>query len=180
MIEKILIAGAGGQGVMLLGKILAEAATQEGKYTTWLPAYGPEVRGGTASCAVIISDEEIASPCIGQADTAIVLNEPSMEKFRSRLKRKGLLIVNSTLVSAEVVGKCPSAQHPFTDIAMELGNVRIANMVALGYYVAKTKVVSLKMILDVIDAIAPADKKSLVAINQKAVLEGERLAQQPS
>ncbi|HNX80773.1 MAG TPA: 2-oxoacid:acceptor oxidoreductase family protein [Candidatus Omnitrophota bacterium] len=175
MTEKVLIAGAGGQGVMLLGKILTEAAMQEGKFTTWLPAYGAEVRGGTSYCMVIISDEEIGSPYIEQADTLIVLNEPSMEKFRNRLKRKGVLIVNSTLVPAETTGKAAAAQYPFTDIAMKLGNVRIANMVALGSYVAMTNVVSVKIILGVIDTIAPADKKGLVAVNQKAVLEGEKL-----
>ena len=95
MIYKIIIAGAGGQGVMLLGKILAEAAMREDKFVTWLPSYGAEVRGGTANCSVVISDEEIGSPIIGSADILIVLNEPSLVRFQKRVKNNGLIVVNS-------------------------------------------------------------------------------------
>jgi 2-oxoglutarate ferredoxin oxidoreductase subunit gamma len=98
MMEKIIIAGAGGQGIMLLGRVLAEAAMRENKYVTWLPSYGAEVRGGTAYCMVVISHKEIGSPYIEEADTLIIMNNPSLEKFKDRIKKQGLLILNSSLV----------------------------------------------------------------------------------
>ncbi len=90
MLEKIIIAGAGGQGIMLLGKVLSEAAMRLDKYVTWLPSYGAEVRGGTAHCMVIVSDAEIGSPYVKEADTLIIMNAPSLKKFKNRIKNKGL------------------------------------------------------------------------------------------
>ena len=100
MTERIIIAGAGGQGIMLLGKILATSIMEENKFVTWLPSYGAEVRGGTAHCLVVVSDEEIGSPYIKEADALIVMNSPSLMKFKGRLKNKGLLIANSSLMSS--------------------------------------------------------------------------------
>jgi 2-oxoglutarate ferredoxin oxidoreductase subunit gamma len=171
MIERIIIAGAGGQGVMLLGKVLAEAALREDKFVTWFPCYGAEVRGGTAYCMVVVSDREIASPYIEKADTLIIMNAPSWEKFKQRIKDKGLLIVNSSLVSQGL----RACSGPFTDIASCLGNIRVANMVALGYYLAKKKLLKIETALGVIEEIAPADKKDLIAINKKAIEEGVKL-----
>lgn len=153
---------------MLLGKVLATAAMDENKFVTWLPAYGPEVRGGAAHCIVIISDAEIGSPCVDKADTLIIMNQLSFTKFKNRIKNKGLLILNSSLVENNV-------GYPFTDIATELGNVKVANMVALGTYLAKRKNISLKNALRAMEEIAPPGKKELLAINQQALLKGAGL-----
>lgn len=171
MQEKIIIAGSGGQGIMLLGKILAQGAMQENKCVTWLPAYGAEVRGGTAYCMVVISDAPISSPYIDKADTLIAMNGPSLEKFKNRLKNKGLLIVNSSLVRSNI-DKTNSLKYPFTDLAAKLGNIRVANVVALGCFVTHKNIVSKESILKVISEIAPPDKKNLIEINHQALKEG--------
>jgi len=194
MIERIIIAGAGGQGIMLLGKVLAEAAMREDKYVTWLPSYGAEVRGGTAHCMVVISDAEIGSPYIKEADGLIIMNGPSLKKFKDRIKNKGLLIVNSSLAGnikdtpplpplARKSGACAQGRgkrlkilkYPFTDLAAGLGNIKIANMIALGCFIEQQNIVSSKSVSQAIQAIAPEDKKNLIEINQKALLEGMKL-----
>ena len=175
MTEKIIIAGAGGQGVMLLGKILAEAAMREDKFVTWLPSYGAEVRGGTSHSMVIISDTEIGSPYIERPDSLIIMNAPSLERFKNRIANKGLLIINSSLVSRYTDKNAHVLQYPFTDIAIKLGNIRVANMVALGCFIAEKKVVDLKSVSGVISDIAPEGKKHLIEINKKALEKGTRL-----
>jgi len=177
MPEKIIIAGAGGQGIMLLGKIMAEAAMREDKDVTWLPAYGAEVRGGTAHCMVAISNREIDSPYIEKADTLIVMNEPSLKKFKNRIKSRGLVIINSSLVGSDIEldKNCHIVRCPFTDIAIKLGEIKVANMVALGCFINQKKILDLKSISSVIQAIAPEDKKDLIELNQKALLEGAKL-----
>lgn len=171
MTERLIIAGAGGQGIILLGKVLAEAVMRDNKHVTWLPCYGAEVRGGTAYCMVIVSDDEIGSPCIEKADTLIIMNEFSFERFKSRINNKGLLFINSSLIAAD---KCikNTIRHPFTDIAVKLGNIKVANMVALGCYIAGKKIIRQENILEVIENMAPADKKSLVEINKTALRAG--------
>jgi len=176
MTERIIIAGAGGQGIMLLGKVLSEAAMRENKYVTWLPSYGAEVRGGAAHCAVVISDKPIGSPYVEQADILIVMNAPSLEKFKERVKYKGLLIINSSLANTKIVAKgIRVISHPFTRMAVKLGNIKVANMLALGCLIGNTRAVKAKTILAVIAAMAPEDKKGLVKINQQALEEGLRL-----
>ncbi len=177
MLEKVIIAGAGGQGIMLLGKVLAEAAMREDKFVTWLPSYGAEVRGGTAHCMVIISDAEIGSPYIKEVDTLIIMNGPSLMRFKNRIKNKGLLIVNSSLAGdiKDIDKSIHILKYPFTDLAMGLGNIKIANMIALGCFINQKKIVDAKSVAGVIQAIAPEDKKNLIEINQKALLEGMKL-----
>ena len=177
MVEKVIIAGAGGQGIMLLGKVLAEAAMREDKYVTWLPSYGAEVRGGTAHCMVVISDAEIGSPYIEEADALIIMNGPSLDKFKGRIKNKGLLIVNSSLASniKDINKRLNILKYPFTDLAVGLGNIKIANMIALGCFINRKNIVSAKSVSQVIQAIAPEDKKNLIEINQKALSEGLKL-----
>lgn len=174
MIERIIIAGAGGQGIMLLGKILASAADKEKKYVSWLPSYGAEVRGGTAYCMVVISDQEINSPYVDKADTLIVMNAPSLRKFMTRVVPGGLLVVNASFVEKKI-NSALALQYPFTDIAAAMGNIKVANMVALGCYLNKKKVIGPKSVMDIIAAIAPADKKNLIEINQQAFLKGMEL-----
>ncbi len=175
MTERIIIAGSGGQGVMLLGKILAEAAMREAKFVTWLPSYGAEVRGGTSHTTVVISDAEIGSPYVEKADALIIMNAPSLERFKNRLVNKGLLILNSSLVPMHTNKNAAVLQYPFTDIAVRLGNIRVANMVALGCFITQKKVVGLKSILKVISDIAPEEKRHLIEINKRALEEGARL-----
>lgn len=175
MTERIMIAGSGGQGIMLLGKVLSEAVMLEDKFVTWLPAYGAEVRGGTSHCMVVISDEEIGSPYIDKADTLIVMNEPSLVKFKARLKKKGLLIANSSLIS-KGKSKNPSAfYYPFTDIAERLGNIKVANMVALGCLIARKYIINSKSVFRAMEELAPPDKKRLIEINKRALIEGMQL-----
>lgn len=176
MTERLIIAGSGGQGIMLLGKVLAEAAMREDKFVTWLPAYGAEVRGGTAYCMVVISDKEISSPFIDKADSLILMNEPSFLRFHKRIKSKGLSVVNSSLVKQDISDKKGCLKYPFSEIAERIGNIKVANMVALGCYLAQAKIVQAKTVLKVIAEIAPAEKKDLIKINQEALLEGMNLA----
>ena len=177
MLEKVIIAGAGGQGIMLLGKVLAESAMRLDKHVTWLPSYGAEVRGGTAHCMIIISDVEIGSPYIDKADTLIIMNEPSLKKFKNRIKNAGLLIVNSSLAGnfKDIDKKAHIIKHPFTDLAMGLGNIKVANMIALGCFINQKNIVDAQSVSGVIQAIAPEDKKNLIEINQKALTEGLKL-----
>jgi 2-oxoglutarate ferredoxin oxidoreductase subunit gamma len=176
MIEKIIIAGAGGQGIMLLGKVLAEAALWEGKHTTWFPSYGAEVRGGAAYCMVVISDAEIGSPYIDRADTLIVMSAPALGKFKARLKNKGLLLMNTSLIAEGKENKNFAViRHPFTDIALDLGNLRVANMVALGCYLSRKKIIKPANVLRAIEEIAPAEKKGLIEINRQALMRGMKL-----
>lgn len=160
---------------MLLGKILAEACMRENKFVTWLPSYGPEVRGGTSHCMVTVSSKEIGSPYIEYADSLIIMNSPSLERFKNRIKRRGLLIVNSSLVPRYTNRNIEILSHPFTDIALKLGNIRVANMVALGAFLARKNIVSINSISSVIEDIAPEEKKGLIEINKGALEEGTRL-----
>jgi 2-oxoglutarate ferredoxin oxidoreductase subunit gamma len=150
------------------------AAMRENKFVTWLPSYGAEVRGGTAYCMLVVSDAEIGSPYIDKADTLIIMNAPSLKKFRDRIEKKGLLIINSSLAAATVKG-ANVCEYPFTDIAIKLGNIKVANMVALGCFIAEKKVVSPKSVREVISDIAGEERKNLVEINEKALEEGMRL-----
>ena len=178
MIERIIIAGAGGQGVMLLGKVMAEAALKEGKHVTWFPCYGPEVRGGKAYCMVVIADTPIGSPFVQKADTLIIMNEPSFVKFKNRINPKGLLLVNSSLVDKTLFSSLRKAKlyaYAFTDSASALGDVRVANMIALGSFLAHKKILKPQTIREVMVEMAPSEKKDLIAINERALEEGLKL-----
>ena len=173
---EIIIAGAGGQGIMLLGKVLAGAALTGDFKVTWFPTYGAEVRGGAAHCMVIISSEDIPSPYIDKADTLIIMNNLSLLKFKQRIKNKGLLLINSSLVNPSK-SKYPNTFYlPFTEVAIKLGNIKVANMVALGAYIAKRKILTKLDVFTAIEEIAPAEKRSLITINKQAIEEGIRLA----
>lgn len=175
MTERIIIAGSGGQGVMLLGKVITEAAMRQNKQVTYLPAYGPEVRGGTSHCMVTISDREIGSPYVTKADSLIILNNPSLGRFKSKVKDDGLLILNSSLAKTEAYMKVKILQFPFTDIAVKLGNIKVANMVALGCYLGARKIIDSKNILEVFKFMAPEGNLKILEINNLALAEGARL-----
>ena len=172
MIERVIIAGSGGQGIMLAGKVLAEAGLLEGKHVTWLPAYGPEVRGGAAHCMVIIADDEIGSPFIDRADSLIIMNQVSLDKFKNRVKAGGLMVVNSSLAKVDPGVKGKVIMKEFTDIAIGLGNIKVANMAALGAYLAEREIVAAESILKVMQKMAPPDKPELLQINNAAFRKG--------
>ncbi len=176
MTERLIISGFGGQGIMLLGKIIASSALKEGKHLTWIPSYGAEVRGGAAYCMVVVSDKEIASPLVERADTLIAMNELSLERFKSYLHPKGLLIANSSLIKREIkLNAKDIVKVALTDIASRLGNIRVANVIALGVYVAKKKIISQESVLKVMEEFAPAEKKDLLRINKEAFFEGMKI-----
>lgn len=176
MKEEIIFSGFGGQGIMLMGRLLAEAALLEGHNITLLPSYGAEVRGGTAHCMVKISDQEIASPVVSSPDTCIAMNQLAADKFVSSLKNKGLLILNSSLAKKKLQRKdIKIISVPLTDIAVKLGNIKVANTVALGVYLSAKKNIKPESLLSVMKEMAPEDKRNLLEINQRALEEGLKL-----
>ena len=145
----VIMAGFGGQGLMFIGKLLAYSTMKTGKHVTWIPSYGPEMRGGTANCTVVISDKEIGSPVITSPQALIIMNNPSLEAFEPRLQPQGTLFLNSSLITRKVTRKdIEIVAIPANNIAVEVGEKRTANMVMLGAYVAQTKVASKESILE--------------------------------
>jgi 2-oxoglutarate ferredoxin oxidoreductase subunit gamma len=172
---KTLVAGFGGQGVLSMGLNLAEAAMLEGKNVTYLPAYGAEVRGGTANCTVAISDDEIASPVASSPEFVIAMNQPSAVKFQHHIQSGGLFFLNSSLVEAEIIrGDIEIVNVPANKIAEDLGNPRTANMVMLGAFTKKSGVVELSNVTEALKRILSA-KKKLLDLNEKALLAGYNL-----
>lgn len=172
--ERVIIAGFGGQGIMFMGKLLCYAGMMEKKHVTYMPSYGAEVRGGTAYCNVIISSEEIPSPVVSEPTTAIIMNSPSLVKFEPMVAKKGLLIVNTSLVTRlakrndlEVI------QVSATNVADRLGNTRVANMVALGAFLAMRNAVEMQTVLAAVQEMLPAYRQHLVEVNRQALLEGK-------
>ena len=180
MIERIICAGFGGQGIMAMGKVLALSALHEGKFVTWLPAYGAEVRGGTAHCTVIISDSEISSPYVEKADTLIILNGPSLKKFKNSIRNKGLLLVNSSLAECKATSRrLDVVCVPMTEMGTKLGLDKVANTIAIGAYLAKRKIISLSTMEKSIEEVL-AHREKLIALNKKALEEGFFWAQKNS
>ena len=173
MTERILIAGWGGQGVMTLGKLVAMVAMRLDKHVTCLPAYGAEVRGGTAYCHVIISDDAIHSPIVTEADTLFLMNQPSYDKFHAMIVRGGLILVNSTTVTQEQPHpEARTVRVPATDVAIQLGNVRVANMVMLGAYRACKDFLPLDSVHAVLVETLTGKRALLAEINIKALDAG--------
>lgn len=176
MHEEIICAGEGGQGVILMGKLLAQAGLIEGRNVTCMPSYGAEARGGTAHSMVIISDEEIASPVVINPTVYFAMNEPSFKRFASSIRSGVLLIVNSSLIKRRSLKKGIDALwFPLTEIANRLGNTKVANMVALGVYLTKKKIVSLKAVSQALKIILSESKPELLGLNIAAIKEGMRL-----
>ena len=169
----IVTAGFGGQGVMLMGRIIAESAMHDGKNVTWLPSYGPEMRGGTANCTVVISNEDIGSPVIDEPDAVIAMNIPSMFRFEKDLKNDGLLLVNSSVVDREPTRKDVKVfKIDANDIADEIGNVKVLNMVALGAFAKTSGIITFDSIKKSLEETMTGKKKAFLDINIKAVQEG--------
>ncbi|MFZ7946442.1 MULTISPECIES: 2-oxoacid:acceptor oxidoreductase family protein [Bacillaceae] len=176
MHEEIIIAGFGGQGVMSMGQLIAYAGMLEGKGVSWLPSYGPEQRGGTANCAVVVSDGPVGSPLVSRPSTAIVLNNPSFDKFEPRVQPGGILILNSSLVVKATGRKdIKVIEIRATDIANDLGNPRVANMILLGAFLESRKIVSNESIIESLKKVLSADKHHLLEINKQALEKGASL-----
>lgn len=178
MYKDVIMAGFGGQGILLIGDILAYAAMQEGRRVTYMPTYGVEMRGGTANCTIMISDDEIGSPTTGHPHAVIVMNGPSLEKFQPRVREGGLLVVNTSLIDAAKVTRedIDNVLLDTNDIATELGNPRIANMVALGGYIEKSQAVSFDSIKESLKKVIAERYHKTIPLNIKAIETGAELA----
>lgn len=174
MNEKVIMAGFGGQGVMAIGKILAYAGMLENKEVSWLPSYGPEMRGGTANCAAIVSDTPIGSPIItDDATSAIIMNLPSLTKFENDVVAGGKILVNSSLIDEKVKRTDVEAYYiDANEIAAELGTAKAANMVMLGAYLELFKPVKMETVLKAFLKVFGENKAKLLPLNEKALLKG--------
>ncbi len=173
MIEKNVFAGFGGQGVLLMGQLLAQAGMVEGKHTSWIPSYGPEMRGGTANCSVIVSDAEISSPLVTAATCVIAMNRPSLEKFESSLLPGGKLFINSSVIDVKSKRTDVDVYYvPCNNIAEDMGNAKVANMVMLGKYLGVTKCVDIETILEALLEKLGEKKANLIPLNREALLKG--------
>ena len=176
--EEIVIAGFGGQGIMLAGKLLAQTAMNAGKEVTYMPSYGAEVRGGTANCMVVISESEIACPVVGSPDSLIVLNKASLHKFGPRLKKGGLLIMNSSLIdeTPELDSSIEVISIPADELAVELGNKKSANMVALGAYIQKRGHLSIETAAKALPVTIAERYHNTLPVNTEALKRGAEFA----
>lgn len=173
MTHEVIMAGFGGQGVMAMGKILVEAAMKEGKNVSWLPSYGPEMRGGTANCSVIVSEEPVGAPIVTEATAAIVMNRPSLDKFENDVIPGGALLINSSLIDKKATRNDIKVYYvPANDIANELGTGKVANIVMLGAYLAVSHAASEDSIMEIISEIFSGKKASVIPLNKEALLRG--------
>ena len=172
--EEILCAGFGGQGIMFMGKLLALAGLLQGRYVTWMPSYGAEVRGGTAYSMVKVSDGDIASPIVTRPDILIVMNKPSLVKYEGKLKDGGILISNKTLVGDVSKRKGITLVNiPLTETASKLGDIRSANMMAIGALAKRSHMLSIRNIANALGA-AFKSNEALLLRNKKALEKGYR------
>ncbi|MHB8071429.1 MAG: 2-oxoacid:acceptor oxidoreductase family protein [Candidatus Cryosericum sp.] len=173
MEHNVVIAGFGGQGVMLIGELLARAGMEEGKEVTWLPSYGPEQRGGTANCAVVVADEPIASPLLTEPQAAIVFNRQSFDKFEPVIEKGGLFVVDSTLIDKKTTrADLDTVYIPATDIALKLGNSKFTNMVLLGAYLGKVNPISMASVHGALSVFLTGKKATLIEVNKRALQAG--------
>ena len=175
MERSIIIAGFGGQGVILAGKILAQAAMDHGLDVTWLPSYGPEMRGGTANCTVVLSDKPVGSPIVDEATALIAMNLPSLDKFEGSLASGSTIVVNRSLVDSQVSRSDVTASYvDMNEIARdEVGNPRAINMVALGSYVKASGALPIQVVIDAMaHSMRESGKAKFIDMNEKALRAG--------
>lgn len=174
--QEVRVAGMGGQGVLMAGKLLAYATVLEGRNVVWFPAYGPETRGGTADCTVIMSSEEIGSPVSSSPDTLIALNQLMLDKFEASVKRGGVILVNTSLAKPPTDrDDCRVVEVPANEIADELGNSKVANMVMLGAYIQLVKPVELESVKAVMKDALPKRNHAFIPLNNAALDKGAEL-----
>lgn len=176
---RLIVAGFGGQGVLVIGNLLAHAAMIEGKHVTYLPVYGVEMRGGTANCMVVISSHSIGSPLVGRPHAAIVMNLPSLTKYEPMLLPQGLLFINSTLIDPkESLRKdIEIFSIPVNEIAIQNGNPKLANMIALGAFNEKTKLVQMESLYESLKKVLDERYHHLIPSNIRAIEIGAKFVQ---
>jgi 2-oxoglutarate ferredoxin oxidoreductase subunit gamma len=169
-------AGFGGQGIMLMGQIMAQAAMDQGYEVVWIPSYGPEMRGGTAYCTVVISDRPIGSPIIRNPKHLVAMNRPSLEKFAPTVQSGGTIFINSSIISIDA-GRddVDVIKVPIIEIAKELGNIKTANIVALAAFVSRSQVVDFERLRESVKN-KFAKREKLIPLNMKALEEGQKAA----
>ena len=174
----VIFAGFGGQGILMVGNLLAIAAMEEGRQVTYFPAYGVEMRGGTANCTVVISDDEIGSPVIGHPKACVVMNAPSLEKYQPLMAAGGTLIVNRSLVGESGVTRTDLSVLfvDANDVARKVGSLQLASMVALGAYAAKTGVVRLDTLCECLPKVVSKKYEKFIPLNINALMEGASFA----
>lgn len=178
MQTEIIIAGFGGQGILFAGQVLAYAALDTGHEVTWIPSYGPEMRGGTANCTVIIADEEIGAPTVRHPKAAMVFNLPSFDKYEPLVKPEGVLVVNQSLVDRSFQRTdIDCVMIAANEIAEELGDRRLTNMVMLGAMLGKLPVLGIETIEKALENHLPERHRRLLPLNSQALREGMRQAQ---
>ncbi|MFZ5901311.1 2-oxoacid:acceptor oxidoreductase family protein [Desulforudis sp. 1088] len=179
MLEEILIAGFGGQGILSTGQLLAYAAMEENKHVAWIPSYGPEMRGGTANCGVTISDRPISSPLVTEPTCLIAMNGPSLDKFEDCVVPGGLILLNSSLVKTRV--KRADARVlaiPANDIAEEIGNSKVAGNVMLGAYLGISGAVAVDSVVKALAKVLPPRRHKLIPVNRQALERGASLGEE--
>lgn len=177
MLLKIIFSGFGGQGVLMMGYVLANAGMKEDKHVTFLPAYGAEMRGGTANCTVVVSDQEIASPVASSPEFVVAMNYPSMVKYQNMIKSGGTLFINSDLISEKPPrGDILVVPVPVNSLAHEMGNDRGLNMIMLGTVAEVTGIVSEKALFEGVETVLKGKKQTLVESNQAALKRGREFA----
>jgi 2-oxoglutarate ferredoxin oxidoreductase subunit gamma len=175
--HEVLIAGFGGQGVLTAGQLLAYAGKDEHKQVSWVPAYGPEQRGGTANCSVVVSDQPVACPLVTEPTACIVMNQPSLEKFERAVQPGGVLVVNTSLCTTRATRTDITViDVPATDMAVELGNGKFANMVALGALLAAAPMVETESVLKALTKVLGEDKARFIPANRHALQKGMEAA----
>ncbi len=177
MHQSFVFSGFGGQGALFAGQVLTYAAMDTGRHVTWIPSYGPEMRGGVARCTVIVSDEEIGSPIVRNPDVAVVFNNPSLERFQTEIRSGGLMVVNSSMINVPAErSDIRVLQIAGGEIAIELGDVRMTNMVLLGAMLAANSIVELSAAEQALRDHLPVRKQHLVEPNIEVLRRGYRTA----
>ncbi len=173
MTAKVIMAGFGGQGVVLMGTLLSYSAMVQGKHTTFFPSYGAEMRGGTANCSVIVSDDEIPSPIVSEPDCIVAMNIASLDKFENRVKPGGTIFINSSLIKRELArDDVDEVRIPANEMAEELGSAKAANMVMLGGVLKKTGAVELDSAVKSLSGVLSERAMALLDVNKKALRKG--------
>jgi len=172
----VVISGFGGQGVLVIGNLLAYASMREGNHVTYLPVYGVEMRGGTANCTIVISSREIGSPIVGKPRSAIVMNLPSLIKYEPLIFPKGLLMINTSLIDLKEASRTDIEllPVPVNELAIQNGNPKLANMIALGAFTEKTKLVRMDSLFESLEKVFDERYHHLIPSNIKAIEIGAK------
>jgi 2-oxoglutarate ferredoxin oxidoreductase subunit gamma len=173
MNESVIMSGFGGQGILLMGQLLCYAGMHEGKNVTWMPSYGPEMRGGTANCTVMISSDRVGSPVTRFPQSLVAMNKASLDKFENAVQEGGFLVINSSLVDRDPArNDLKYIKVPANKIAEEAGTLQVTNMAALGAYAAGREVVSLDSVIIALRRMIPEHRKELLSVNEEALRRG--------